>query len=218
MRTQHIVMFCLLALLPATTVMAAQIYKCVGTGGRVSFQDQPCARQQQQQVLHDNSSSAAVVAPAPPAPEDTAPTPARSTSPPPQPAVPVNLLFRCVHATDGKTYVSRDGNPRPYLVPLGVIGGAAPLPLAQVYGGTDGARAGISAPELAPHASPALIASNYTRVQDRCWQLDAQQTCVALQKKYDANEDKLRNAFDSDKPPLLKRETQLHREMTGCPG
>lgn len=209
-------MVCLLALLPATNVMAAQIYKCVGTDGRVSFQDTPCARQQHQQVLHDDSSVAAPVAPAPTSAQSHTPAPPHSSPAPRQPAIPLTLLFRCVRATDGGTYVSRNGNPRPYLVPLGVIGGAGQLPLSQVYGGADAARVGISAPELAPHASAALISSNYTQVQDRCWQLNVQQTCAALQNQYDANEKNLRNAFDSDKPPLLERKTQLNRQMAGC--
>lgn len=215
MRVQRTVMVCLLALLPATPIVAAQIYKCVGTDGRVSFQDTPCARQQQQQVLHDNNSPAAAASVPAPVQRD-APTPPRSPPASRPPPIPITLLFRCVRATDGKTYISGDGNPRPYRVPLGMIGGMGQLPLSQVYGGTHAASAGISAPELAPHASAALIGSNFTRVQDRCWQLNVQQTCVALQEQHDANAKKLRNAFDSDKPPLRKREAQLNRQMAGC--
>ena len=220
MRSYLALTLCLLALLPAPPLMAAQIYKCVSANGRISFQDTPCARQQHQQVLHDDSSDTAVAAAAATAPAEDVPAPTLRASPPPprQPAIPVTLLFRCARATDGSAYVSRDGNPAPYLVPLGIIGGAGQIPLAQVYGGKDAARVGMSAPELAPHASAALIGSNYTQVRDQCWQLDVQQTCAALQQQYDANEHKLRNAFDSDKPPLLKREAQLNGQMAGCGG
>ena len=54
-------------------------------------------------------------------------------------------MYTCVRATDGKTYLSDNGNPPPYQAPYGVLG-AEQLPLSEVYGPDRGA-AGISAPE-----------------------------------------------------------------------
>jgi hypothetical protein len=209
---------CALALMllatPLSALPAQEVYKCVDTAGRISWQDTRCparARQQTERVPPATPGTPPVIAPdsaaAAPAPPASAPLP-----PPPPPQ-----LYACVRATDGKTYVSRDGRTRPYLAPLGMLG-FIQQPLADVYGGRAGARAGNSAPELVPRPSSTLIGSNYTWVRDSCRPMSVDETCAALRDAYDANEDKLRNAFQSEQPPLLQREADLQKQLAGCQG
>jgi hypothetical protein len=205
------------ALLAApTAVPAGDVYKCVDAAGHVAYQDSPCPSRQRQQVvrLPDVPPPGDVRAPAPPPP---APAPAATVAvSPPVPVAPPPQLYACVRATDGKPYIDRNGEPRPYLAPLGMLG-VFQAPLAEVYGGRGGARRGMSAPELAPHASPGLIGSNYTWVQDSCRPLSVEETCAELQHQYDANQHALRNAFKTDQPPLLQREADLEKQLAGCP-
>jgi hypothetical protein len=124
-------------------------------------------------------------------------------------------MYACVRATDGKTYLSDHGDPAPYQAPYGVVG-AGQLPLSEVYGADRGG-AGISAPEAnRGRVSPGLVANNYVWVQDQCRELDVEETCQALQDAYDQNEQKLRNAFKSQRPPLERREAQLQAQLANC--
>lgn len=124
-------------------------------------------------------------------------------------------MYACTRATDGKTYLSQNGNPAPYQAPYSVLG-AEPQPLSEVYGADRGA-AGISAPEAnRGRVTSGMVAGNYVWVQDRCQELDVAETCHALQQAYDENEHQLHNAFKSQRPPLEKREAQLQAQLASC--
>jgi hypothetical protein len=218
-------------LLPASTLLAlgllaagaarraeaaTTVYECTAADGRVTYQDTPCPagqRQRTTQVADAPSAPTHVMAPAAPtASPEQGPPPAPSA---PRPAAPLPLMYACVRATDGKTYLSDHGDPAPYQAPYGVLG-AEQLPLSEVYGADRGA-AGISAPEAnRGRVSPGLVANNYVWVQDQCRELDVEETCQALQDAYDQNEQKLRNAFKSQRPPLEKREAQLQAQLANC--
>src|ERR1700754_3980159 len=122
---------------------AETVYKCQA-GGQTIYQQAPCARNQRQQAiqLQDSAPANGQVAPMP------GPPPSRDESvppAPPSPMAPPPVLFGCIRATDGKPYTSSNGNPEPYMAPLGVLG-AVSQPLGDVYGSRNAAVA--SAPEL----------------------------------------------------------------------
>jgi Domain of unknown function (DUF4124) len=197
--------------LPAT---AATVYQCTAANGRVIYQDKPCPGTQRQQTLQLDD--AQPVTRPPPAPALAA-TVAADTAPPPEPVEappPLPLMYTCISATDGKTYLSDNGDPQPYQVPYGILG-AGSLPLSQVYGPPNSA--GASAPELnRGRIKPGLIANYFVWVQDQCRELTPQETCHALREDLDATETKLRRAFKSDQPPLEKREQALRAQLRGC--
>ncbi|HET6553883.1 MAG TPA: DUF4124 domain-containing protein [Dyella sp.] len=199
----------------AGPALAGTAYQCTGADGRTSFQDKPCAPGQRQQTLQLDDSQPAMPAPAPapsPLPQkdiDTAPP-----TPAPEPVTPLPVMYACMRATDGKTYLSENGDPQPYQVPYGILG-AAQLPLSQVYG--PGGGGGASAPELnRGNVTPGLIARRYVWVQDTCRELTPGETCHALRDAYDEIETKLRRAFKSDQPPLEKREAILRAQLRNC--
>ncbi|HEY2621866.1 MAG TPA: DUF4124 domain-containing protein, partial [Dyella sp.] len=144
-------------------------------------------------------------------------TVAAEPSPPPEPVEPLPplpLMYTCISATDGKTYLSDNGDPQPYQVPYGILG-AGSLPLSQVYGPPNSA--GASAPELnRGRIRPGLIANYFVWVQDQCRELTPQETCHELREALDATETKLKRAFKSDQPPLEKREQELREQLRGC--
>jgi hypothetical protein len=199
----------------AQHVAAATVYKCSDRQGRVVYQDTPCARSQTQQQLQFNDQAPSVppAASAPPPPPAAAPVPTIPATPaPPRPRPPV--LYGCVRATDGKPYLSRDGQPQPYLAPLGMVG-ILPSTLSQTYGA--GGPGGLSAPPANRAANPAnLVTNQYTWVQDACQRLSPADACQALRDEDDANEEKLRRAFKSDQPPLEQRQAQLRQQLAGC--
>lgn len=205
---------CLLAacLLMCAPAMAGTAYQCTDAGGKVSFQDKPCAGAQRQQVLHlDDSQPVAT----PAAETSTAPVFQDVPPPPaPRPFAPLPVMYACVRATDGKTYTSDNGQPQPYQVPYGMLGDSQ-LSLAQAYSGPGAA--GASAPELS-HVRPTagLIANHYVWVQDQCRPLTRAETCRALRDAYDDTEEKLRRAFKSDQPPLEQREHTLREQLQSC--
>lgn len=195
---------------------ATTIYECTAADGRVIYQDTPCRPGQQQRTMQvadaPSSPPPAATPPAPETPADAAPPP-----PAPGPAAPLPVMYACVRATDGKTYLSDNGNPAPYQAPYGVLG-AEQLPLSDVYG-PDRGGAGISAPEAnRGRVTSGLVANHYVWVQDQCRELDVEETCQALQDAYDRNEHQLDNAFKSQRPPLEKREAQLQAQLAGCGG
>jgi len=199
------------------TAAATTIYQCVGADGRTVFQDKPCTRNQHQQKLR--LPDVPTLAP-PPAPAQ-APTTADTAPPPPAPEplpspAPLPTMYTCVRATDGSSYLSANGDPQPYLAPYGIVG--EPRSLADAYGPGRGA-AGGSAPE-ANHGrvSSDLVANNYVWVQDQCRALDPAETCQALQQAWEDNEHKLHNAFQSQRPPLEKREAELSAQLASCRG
>jgi hypothetical protein len=201
----------LLLLLAATAPAAAgTVYKCTGHDGRVSYQGSPCPSGQRQQALQLSDRQ-----PAPPPPAATvadAPaaddTPAPPAAPPP-PVAPPAPLYRCVRATDGKSYLSGNGQPAPYLAPLGMLGVLTPS-LAETYSGANHMGHG--------RVTAGLVANHYTWVQDQCRELGPQETCDALHQAWDDNEAKLRRAFQDDEPPLKQRQAELRAQLAHCPG
>jgi Domain of unknown function (DUF4124) len=192
---------------------AETVYKCVDADGHVTYQSTTCPRTQKQQTiqLENSAPSAAPNSPAAVFKPDPEPQPPQA---PPPPSAPPPLLYGCVRATDGKSYVSDNGFPQPYLAPFGILGSVA-APLASVYGGANGA--GASAPEISHNQpSSALIGSNYVWVQDQCRELSPREACQALQDQLDENAHKLRNAFQSQRAPFEQREADLKTQLAGC--
>lgn len=208
--------FFLLLLMPVPA-MAGTAYKCTAAKGTVVYQDAPCAKGQRQEMLDLPQDLGPAPGPPTSAPDASAQAPAEQAAPIlPAPAAPLPAMFVCLKATDGKSYLSENGNPQPYLVPFGILG-AAPQPLSQVYG--PGGGGGASAPELnRGKTNPNLVGNNFVWVQDQCRPLSFSETCGALQDAYDDVERKLRRAFKSDRPPLEKRERQLLAQLTQCHG
>lgn len=178
-------------------------YKCTAASGDVSYQAAPCQADQHQKTvqLEDNE---------PGTPNEQASsddtTPAAATPAPPLvpvlPRTPPTTMFRCTRATDGKTYLSDNGNPQPYYAPLAMTG-ILPTPLGQIAPGRVSANA-------------AMVASHYTQVQDQCQAMAPEDTCSELRSQYDDNEKKLSRAFKSDLPPLLQRERELMAQLSHC--
>ena len=204
---------CLLLATSAPTA-GETVYKCTGANGAVTYQDAPCPRAQKQQPIHLVDTQPEPAAAPPPAPALPATEVATGPRAAPFPAAPLPVLYQCQRATDGKTYLSRNGDPQPYQAPFGVLG-AVQAPLASVYG--PGGGGGASAPELnRGKVTSALVANNYVWVQDVCRELGPQETCEALQDEYDANEHKLRQAFKSERAPFEQREAELQAQLSSC--
>ncbi|RDJ00551.1 DUF4124 domain-containing protein [Dyella solisilvae] len=203
----------LLLVIASAPASAAITYQCTGADGRVSYQDKPCASGQRQQTLQLDESQPTIAPPPAPPPVRAVAEPA-PPPPPAEPETPLPVMYTCISATDGKHYLSENGNPDPYQVPYGILG-ASQLPLSSVYGPPNSA--GASAPELnRGRIRPGLIANNYVWVQDQCHALTYAETCHALRNAYDANETKLKRAFKSDRPPLEEREAQLLAQLRNC--
>jgi hypothetical protein len=206
---------CALALLTCLSVpaYAGTAYKCTAADGKVVYQDKSCPTSQRQETLQLDDS---VPLTPPPPPEPVSSTPIASPAPPiaAAPAEPLPVMYACQRATDGKTYLSENGDPQPYQVPYGILGAGSPS-LSQVYGPPNSA--GASAPELnRGRVTPGLIANNFVWVQDPCRELSRAETCRALRDAYDDNATKLQHAFKSDQPPLEKRDEQLRAQLRNC--
>lgn len=190
---------------------ATTVYKCTAANGAVIYQGEPCAKTQHQQPIQlIDEGPAAVPVPAPD------PTPVTAPAPPPPAAAPAAMLpvvYGCIRATDGKAYLSNNGNPPAYQAPFGMLG-AVQAPLGDVYGLGGG---GASAPELnRGKVTSGLVANHYVWVQDRCRELTPQETCSALQDEYDKNEHQLKQAFKSERAPFEKREAELQAQLGNC--
>lgn len=205
----------LLLWLVASSAFAGTAYQCTAGDGRVTYQDHPCGKGLRQQTMQLDDSQPS--SPPPPAAADASPAPARSAALPVAPAPPdepLPVMYACARATDGKTYLSDNGDPPPYQVPYGILG-ASSLPLSTVYGAPNGP--GASAPELnRGRITPGLIANHYVWVQDACRQLSYGETCRALRDAYDDNATKLQRAFKSDRAPLEQREAHLLAQLRHC--
>ncbi|HEX7339035.1 MAG TPA: DUF4124 domain-containing protein [Rhodanobacteraceae bacterium] len=205
----------LLLLVVAMPAAATTVYKCVDAHGRISYRDTPCPRGQHQalQQLH---------AWTPPPTAEPAPTPAASAAPaappvaPRQPRVPPPTVFLCTNVTNGKTYLSQTGITRPYLAPLGMLGGIS-VPLDDTYGARNGRHPGSSVPEFMPTPPPSMVSGHYTWVRDFCRPLPPDDACAALDKRKAQNDAKLAIAFPDQQPPLLKERKRLTQWMAGCP-
>jgi hypothetical protein len=195
------VLLCLGQMLPAPTrADTTTVYKC-SANGQVIYQGTPCAHGQQQQTMQlqdDGPISTPSAASADDAPRVAAAPPA----PAPLPSTPPSSMYRCTRATDGKTYLSSNGNPQPYYAPLAMTG-ILPTSIGQKFGG-----------RVSPNA--AMVAGNYTLVQDQCQAMTPDDTCTTLRNQYDENEQKLSRAFKSDQPPLLQREQDLLAQLKHC--
>jgi Domain of unknown function (DUF4124) len=204
----------LLLLLAITAPAAAgTIYKCSSARGQVTYQDAPCPKTQTQETLQLSDSTAAP-SPAAPVPASTTAAVNDAPAPPPfVPNVPLPQLYGCVHAVDGSAYVSSNGNPQPFMAPMGVLG-TIQAPLAEAYGPGG---AGVSAPEVSRgKATAGLIASNYVQVQDQCRPLSVPEICHELRDEYEKNAAKLQRAFQSDQPPLQQRDDELRAQLANC--
>ena len=193
------------AVAPARAAADTTAYKCVAANGAVTYQGTPCAHGQRQQTIQLTDDTAGTPSPAPSSSvADTAPHADTVPPSPPikPPSAPLPQLYRCTRATDGKPYISNNGNPQPYYAPLAMTG-IVPTPIGQNYGG-----------RVSPNA--AMIASHYTQVQDQCQAMAPQDTCNTLRDEYDENEKKLSRAFKSDQPPLLQRESELLAQLQQC--
>lgn len=203
-----------LSLAAAPTAAATTVYKCTAADGRVIYQDAPCARSQRQHAIRLSDVTPPVPTTPPPkvAPAPTAPSPTPAPAPT-APVAPLPTMYACQGAVDGKTYLSRNGRPRPYLAPFGLLG-AVQQPLGDVYGRGG---AGASAPELnRGNVTSGLIGNNYVWVQDLCRPLSRQETCEALQEAYEKNEHQLKQAFQSERAPFEQREAELQAQLTNC--
>jgi len=205
-----------LALAAPGGASAETVYKCLA-GGQTIYQQTPCAKSQRQETLQlqDAAPANGRVAPMPEAPQPKATS--VETPPPPQPALrPPPRMFGCIRATDGKPYTSADGNPQPYLAPLGVLGVAGGS-LSDTYGNPNAAVA--SAPELNRGKGNigAIATSNYVWVQDQCRELSPAETCQALRSDSEATQRQIRRAFKSDRAPLDAKDAQLRSQLQSCP-
>lgn len=206
---RRIILLTIFALgLGAQAAAATSVYKCTDAHGQTSYQDAPCSHTQRQQriALQDQTPATAAndQAPAPPA---SAAPPAPSTPLPRMPPAPPPTMYGCVRATDGKPYLSSNGNPPPYLVPLAMLD-MLPSSLSQTYGAANLASK--------PRPTAGMVGGNFTQVQDQCRELTRQETCNALRDAYDENAHKLQHAFKSDQPPLEQRDAELRAQLGGC--
>ncbi|HET7268250.1 MAG TPA: DUF4124 domain-containing protein [Oleiagrimonas sp.] len=191
---------------------AGTVYKCVDANGHVSFQDIPCphgARQHMQHVPDARPAPASPALPSPaPQPPPTPSEPTHTHTPPAQVArVPPPRLFRCIHATDGETYLSRNGRPLPYRAPLGMVG-IVPVPLSNQFRHPRGPEVDMST----------LIGNNYIWVRDTCRRLPPAVACAALARQNKANDEAIHDAFPDERAPLLEKRKRLHAQMAGCRG
>jgi hypothetical protein len=176
------------------------IYKCRTAQGQLIYQGSPCVHGQQQQTmqLEDHGPASSPLPEAPnPQPRLTS-TPA---APAPLPRMPPSTMYRCSRATDRTTYLSSNGNPPPYYVPIAITG-MLPTPLGHIT------------PGIKPNAG--MVASNYVQVQDQCEPMTPQDTCSTLRDQYDENERKLSRAFKAEQPALQQREKELLAELSHC--
>jgi len=190
------------------------VYKCEA-GGRIIYQQTPCARGQRQQAIQLADPTAPAEPPAPRAAPPSTDEGPRTTAVPLRAFKPPPTLFGCIRATDGKPYTSRDGETQPYMAPLGVLG-AVSRPLADTYGSRGAAIA--SAPELnrGKGNAAAVATRNYVWVQDQCRQLSPAEACGALRDEAEANQRAIRQAFKSERGPLEAKDTQLRQQLQGC--
>lgn len=205
-----------LALAASGGASAETVYKCVA-GGQTIYQQTPCAKSQRQETiqLQDSAPANGRVAPMPELPRREDAVENVPSTPPPAPLRPPPRMFGCIRATDGKPYTSADGNPQPYLAPLGVLGIAGGS-LSDTYGNPNAAVA--SAPELNRGKGNvgAIATSNYVWVQDQCRELSPAETCQALQADADATQRQIRNAFKSDRAPLDAKDALLREQLQSC--
>ena len=196
-------------------VHAETVYKCQAAGQTI-YQQTPCAKNQSQQRIElQDSAPANGVAPMPVPSPATATDATADNASAPQAFPPPPRMFGCVRATDGKSYTSSNGNPEPYMAPIGVMGGLGAT-LSDTYGNPDSAVA--SAPELNRGKGnvAGIATTNYVWVQDRCRLLSPAETCQALRGDAESNQRQIRNAFKSERAPLDSREAQLRQQLQGC--
>jgi len=213
------------ALLPASLLVASggaprmanavTVYKCTAPDAAITYQDKPCPAHRHQSTLELPDEPIVTPLPAPtlsspPPPASAAPVPIAEAPPPPLPT-----MYACTTYDGEKQYLS-DTLPAPYPVPLGALGYPGQS-LDQAYGGPN--RLGLSAPEEARKPTIGrgpLIANAQVMVSDRCVPAPRSQVCDELRHRFDANHEKLRMAFPSEKAPFQQREDELNAQLKGC--
>ncbi len=204
-----------LVLLLPVMAHAVQVYRCTARDGEVSYQDTPCPAPQKQSTvsLQDAPEVSSLPEPAASSP---APAAAASVAPVAAPApAALPVMYACTRYDGQRKYLS-DTPTAPYAVPLGAMGYPGQS-LDRAYGYSD--RLGMSAPEEArkpPVRGGPLIAGAYIEVQDHCVPAPRAQVCEELRHRYDANHEKLRMAFPSEKAPFQQREDELKAQLQGC--
>jgi hypothetical protein len=211
-----------LAALATAGTSAAPVYRC-SAGGRLAFQDHPCAAGEDQRIVTLRPAPAAGAPASPAAPaalQDATPAAVPSTAPvanaPPPPAPPPDF-FLCTRY-DGSRYASDTGIGSRVAVPYAMIGDAG-LGLAQAYGGRNGI--GVSAPGLRTPpripASRAPLAGAYVEVHDECHRAQPDEACAWLRAQLDDVERALPRAFSDTRPGLEQRRSALQARASGCP-
>ena len=200
----------LLVLTVAMPATATTVYKCIARNGQVSYQGTPCPSGQRQHTMQLVNPPPASPSSAQPASQPVAEQPAAPPPPSqPPPVSPPPRIYRCVRATDGTTYLSRDGHPAPYLAPLGMLG-IVPNSLAQTYSAANHMGHG--------KVTAGLVADRYTTVRDDCRELSPDETCQALRDASNANQAKLLRAFHDQEPALKQYQAELDSELAHCSG
>jgi len=212
-----------LILVAAPWAQAGNVYKCTNPDdGAIAFQDHPCATGDTETVIQ-----LAKPPPAQPAMSQDSGEGADTSAPPPSADARLSaarqamtgslpVVFECVNGEDGKTYMSRNGNPDLRMVPAGVMG----IPgqsLAQAYGPGG---IGVSAPgmrKIPVDTSPqSAVAGAYVAVQDHCVPAGKEQTCAYLRQQFDEVHQKLKRAFKDERAALQPKEDELNAELDGC--
>lgn len=189
----------------ATSPAAAQVvHKCRDADGALSYQDSPCPAGTEQappridpppRDAGEATDALARAAPQPGAPRD-APRPRPSTASP----LP---LYRCTRYDGQRSYVSQDGTPRRYQVPLWTV-------LPEMIGTrAGGVSMGGSRARPAPR-NPVLGA--YTWVEDRCYRMSRAEQCAHWRQRDDEVYRQRRTAFSDTRPALDAEQAQLRSD------
>ena len=163
------------------------IYRCVGSDGRLTLRDTPCAKDETQQVRSMQRPRDPAPGRAPPI--TVAPTP--STAPAPQTTVvyrtPPQPMYECADP-DGRRYTSDTGDGNPRWVPLWTLGYPALARVPVVEPGRSQIRVhnGHVSGEFRSGSVREAVVPTYagmgggTWVRDTCHQLPPQEVCARL--------------------------------------
>ncbi|NII11967.1 DUF4124 domain-containing protein [Oleiagrimonas sp. C23AA] len=204
-------------MLAPQTQPAHTAYRCVDASGHIAFQDHPCSRHERQHKLSLHHFDDPAPAPASTAPPPAPVPPAKPSAAPATPTpAPPPVLWRCQRATDGKSYVSWHGPTPAYRAPLGMLD-AYQNDLGQIYRPHQLPAGSVATTGIRPGmVTPGMIGSRYVWVQDRCRRLSRSEACQVIQHEWDATQERIRKAFESDRPPLQKQAEHLRQAMAGC--
>ncbi len=219
MRCTTILVAGLLVLVAGGRAHVASVYRCIGTDGSVSFQDQTCRSGQAPHVVHlpdAATGSPATASVATPADDAASPSDAVAVPTAVSPRTPPPDFFLCTRH-DGSLYASDDGRGGRSAVPLGMLG-VPERSLAQAYGGRNGI--GVAAPGLRPipeiPAAQVPLAGGYVWIDDACHHATAQEAYAYLRGELDGVEDQLKRAFSDTEAQLKQQQAALRERMRGC--